>query len=1077
MQSPQYPANEIDRLLALKRTHILGTGPDHVIDELVKLASIVCEVPISLVSLVEEAKQWFKSTIGLNVDSTDREVAFCAFTILSDDVMEVPDTLSDERFCKNPLVLGAPHIRFYAGVPLITSDGHNIGTLCVIDKAPKKLSINQRHALSTLAQRVVRQIEYHRVVVELSGVHHEMSEKAIFQEALLKSAEESIISTDANGLITSFSPGAERMLGYTADEVIGLVTPELIHDASEVQEHAKLLSQEFSEAIAPGFDVFVYKARMGMADTHEWTYIRKNGSRIRVSLSVTALRRHSGELIGFLGIARDITEIAKTRSDLEFVTDIFNRTSTLAKVGGWQLNLKTNEIYWTKQVYQIHELDEEKLPPLEKALSFYTADSRQILEAAISKSIETGKPWDLELQFVTAKGRQIWVRTQGAPIYENGEISRLIGTFQDISSPKQDQLDLAFLNRALMMLSKCNELLVSVEDEQQLLMSVCRIAVEIGGYRLAWVGFNVDDEYKSVVPKAIYGDNPEYVHNLNLSWSEDRLMGKGPAGKCIRSGRAVVVSDVMQDPEFPVKHLAREYGYVGIAALPIKNRNKVIGFIGLYSAQERLINSSEKDLLQELTDNLSAGIINIRNSAERKRLERALLQVATAVSGSEGTKFFENIVSNLTQVLNADAGYVSKLTHKPELKAKMLFAIAADQVVDNFEYKIPAKFADQMFGEKDICVITKHACYDFPHMSMMRFYPYQAFAGLCLYSAAREQIGLIFVFFRTEIKPEDVPLIESIMRIFASRTSVELLRIEADTIIKEQASFIEKSRDAIVVRDISGTISFWNSAATKLYGWHAHEVIGKNIQQLLKQDQRDYDHAMSSLLRYGEWVGEFQESRKDGSVMHIESHWTLVKDDDGEPKSIFAIKTDVSMRKYAQLQIEHKAYYDTLTDLPNRALLIERLQSGLKKSRKNHSSAALLFIDLDNFKTLNDSYGHDVGDDFLKAVANRLLKIVRESDTVARLGGDEFVVLLDDLGTDQAIAIESANQITKKVQTVLNEPYELSGIKHSSTPSIGVAMIDQYSESPSSVLKDADTAMYRSKKMGKNRITFYNAMF
>jgi diguanylate cyclase (GGDEF)-like protein len=184
---------------------------------------------------------------------------------------------------------------------------------------------------------------------------------------------------------------------------------------------------------------------------------------------------------------------------------------------------------------------------------------------------------------------------------------------------------------------------------------------------------------------------------------------------------------------------------------------------------------------------------------------------------------------------------------------------------------------------------------------------------------------------------------------------------------------------------------------------------------------------------------------------------------------------DITARKIAEVEIERLAFYDPLTQLPNRRLLLDRLQHALASSARSGRNGALLFIDLDNFKTLNDTLGHDKGDLLLQQVAQRLATCVREGDTVARLGGDEFVVMLEGLSENPEEAATHAEIVGEKIIAALNQPYLLAGHEHRSTPSIGVTLFGGHQNAIDELLKQADLAMYQSKAAGRNAMRFFDS--
>lgn len=310
MRAAEFPPNEIERLTALRIYEVLDTAPEAEFDDLTRLAANICDTPIALVSLVDASRQWFKSRQGLDVAETSRDAGFCPHVILGDGVFEVNDALQDQRFADNPLVLGAPNIRFYAGMPLTAADGFNLGAVCVIDRVPRQLNDQQREALRVISRQVVHLLEL-RVAVR------RLDREAAFRQAILDSAAASIISTTPEGIITSISHGAEKMLGYAAAEMVDKKSPVIIHDAKGIADRAEELTKQLGRPVAPGFATFLAKVGNAVSETREWTYVRKDGSRFPVRLSVSQVADASGSLIGYLGIARDVTELEQARRDLE----------------------------------------------------------------------------------------------------------------------------------------------------------------------------------------------------------------------------------------------------------------------------------------------------------------------------------------------------------------------------------------------------------------------------------------------------------------------------------------------------------------------------------------------------------------------------------------------------------------------------------------------------------------------------------------------------------------------------------------------------------------------------------------
>jgi diguanylate cyclase (GGDEF)-like protein/PAS domain S-box-containing protein len=300
-------------------------------------------------------------------------------------------------------------------------------------------------------------------------------------------------------------------------------------------------------------------------------------------------------------------------------------------------------------------------------------------------------------------------------------------------------------------------------------------------------------------------------------------------------------------------------------------------------------------------------------------------------------------------------------------------------------------------------------------------------------------------------------------------------RLEARLRLQEIA--LRAVANGIVITDPDARIQWANPAFSMLTGYSQNEVLGHKPRELVRSGHNDplvYEQLWKTITSGHVWRGELVNRRKDGGLYHEEISITPVLDARARVMHYVAVKQDISERKATEERVRQLAFFDALTGLPNRRLLMDRLHQALAATARNPRSGALLFIDLDNFKSLNDTLGHDVGDRLLVEVGKRLLSCVREGDTVARLGGDEFVVMLEDLNTQEEDAAAQAEIVGEKILNALNRPYQLGEHEQSSTPSIGITLFNRQNNSLEEVLKRADLAMYQAKDAGRNTLRFFD---
>lgn len=294
--------------------------------------------------------------------------------------------------------------------------------------------------------------------------------------------------------------------------------------------------------------------------------------------------------------------------------------------------------------------------------------------------------------------------------------------------------------------------------------------------------------------------------------------------------------------------------------------------------------------------------------------------------------------------------------------------------------------------------------------------------------------------------------------------------------LRQAATVFESSAEGVTITRPDGSIIAVNRAFTEISGYAESEVIGQNprILQSGRHSPEFYQQLWSSIIRDGCWQGEVWNRRKNGDVYPEWLSIRAVRNTQGEVSNYVATFSDISRQKQNEERIQQLAFSDPLTRLPNRRLLLDRLQHAVATRLRSRRHGALFFIDLDHFKDLNDTRGHDMGDLLLQQVAERLANCVREGDTVARFGGDEFVVMLEDLSEKMGDAITEVKAAGDKILARLNEPYRLRDFPHHSTASIGVTLFGSDDASVDQLLKQADLAMYQAKGSGRNALRFFD---
>ena len=288
-------------------------------------------------------------------------------------------------------------------------------------------------------------------------------------------------------------------------------------------------------------------------------------------------------------------------------------------------------------------------------------------------------------------------------------------------------------------------------------------------------------------------------------------------------------------------------------------------------------------------------------------------------------------------------------------------------------------------------------------------------------------------------------------------------------LIKQRAKAFDHLFDAVVVTDTHGVIIDWNRGSEVLYGYTKDEAIGQPVSILHVPEDIDHitEDVISTIAKSGKWTGEVRMLHKSGRIGWIESMCVPILDENNQMLGALGINRDITDRVQETERLNNLAYYDQLTEIPNRYLLLERVSHLITQSERNDNSFALLYIDLDEFKIINDTQGHAFGDQLLKQAASRIEQTIRHSDTLARIGGDEFVLLLENTSDKDDVLT-----IAKNIIEISSKAFFIDNIEVMIGCSIGIAIYPDDGNTVDALLATADKAMYKAKSMGRNTFSF-----
>jgi diguanylate cyclase (GGDEF)-like protein/PAS domain S-box-containing protein len=450
-------------------------------------------------------------------------------------------------------------------------------------------------------------------------------------------------------------------------------------------------------------------------------------------------------------------------------------------------------------------------------------------------------------------------------------------------------------------------------------------------------------------------------------------------------------------------------------------------------------------------------------STVQARLDDAIRDVASGLSSVVGEEFFHSLVLLLGDAMEVDHVFVAELDYVDHDRANLVALCSNGRLSDLRTLTLGGSASHQVMDQGSLSVAS-HVREEFSDDGMLSALRAESFVGRRLPDLGGVSMGLLGVVHSSPIP--DVSFIESLIAAFAGRVAAELERRRKEGVLRSNElrlrSIVDSAPVCIHEIDREGRFLSINAEAARQVGnSYAEEIIGKPYLDYVAPWDQTRVLDMLSKAREGRECQFEYTSIVDGSARVFSASLVPLGDEDGQVTKLLGYSRNITAQKSSEQRLVHRAEHDSLTDLPNRGLFMDRLRSGIARAKRTNQSLALLFVDLNEFKPVNDQHGHQTGDRLLRAVAQRLIAAVREVDTVARVGGDEFAVILEAISD-----AEDAAAVAVKIAECIGEPFSIDSHTLRIGASTGIAIYPGDGDSVNSLLQHADTQMYRVKRAG-----------